>query len=53
MIYAEYFKVVHNFAKIKLNGENAKDYSVLTGDDNKHGQPGRPGMNSGNLLLHV
>lgn len=55
MIYTQYFIIEENsgFLKIRLNGENAKDYSVLTDDDDKDGQPGRPGQNGGNLLLKV
>ena len=53
MIYAQYFIVEQRNVKIRLNGENAKDYSVMTDDDNCHGQPGRPGQNAGNLLLKV
>jgi len=53
MIYAQYFIVEGKNPKIRLNGENAKDYSVLTADDNTDGQPGRPGQNGGNLLLKV
>ncbi len=53
MIYAQYFIVEQRNVKIRLNGENAKDYSVMTDADNSDGQPGRPGQNSGNLLLKV
>lgn len=53
MIYSQYFIVEHKATKIRLNGQNAKDYPVLTDDENKNGQPGRPGQNGGNLLLKV
>ena len=53
MIYAEYFIVEGKNLKIRLNGDNAKDYSVLTANDNTDGHPGRPGQNGGNLLIKV
>jgi hypothetical protein len=54
MIFAQYFIVAETkLLKIRLNGQNAHNYSSKSQGDNQDGKPGKPGKNAGNLFIKV